>query len=60
MLIMRNIPRTSTPVKARRKLTTQFDQPSNEDAVQGDKNRRKGPKNNLTPGSKQNPKTLSC
>ena len=33
-----------------------FDQPSNEDDVEaGDKNRRRGTKHDLTPGSKQNP-----
>ena len=58
-----NIRRTSTPVKAQRKLSSQFDQPSNEDGVKGDKNRRRGPKHNLTPGSKQNanqPKSCTC
>lgn len=62
-MMLFNLSRTSTPVKARRKLASQFDQPSNEDGVKGDKNRRRGPKHNLTPGSKQNPnqpKSCTC
>ena len=51
----RDIPKTSTPVKARRRLACQFNQPSNEDDVEGDKDRRRGTKHDLTPGSKQNP-----
>ena len=52
---MYNILRKSIPVKARRNLASHFGQPSNEDGVEGDKNRRRGTKHDLTPGSKQNP-----
>ena len=45
--------RTSTPVKARRKLACQFGR-RNEDPSASDK-RQSGSKHDLTPGSKQHP-----
>ena len=42
-------------MKEQRRIASQFDQPSNEGNVEGDKNHRTGTKHDLTPGSKQNP-----
>lgn len=50
-----NLPSTSTPVKARRRLVCQFDRSATGNGDSNDDDNRRGTKHDLTPGSKQNP-----
>ena len=50
-----NVPSTSTPVKARKRLVWQFDRSATGNGDSNDDDNRRETKHDLTPGSKQNP-----